>query len=408
METISAILRAGAIGCSLLLPFPAGAAAGTIETVLYSFGYPVNDMDGADPAADLTDVNGTLYGTTYAGGAYGEGTVCSVDSVTGAETVLHMFGQGTDGQAPAAGVIDLNGTLYGTTFFGGAGCQSGGGCGAVFAIDPNTAVETVLYSFCIRQNCTDGANPSAGLINLNGLLVGATTRGGANGGGTVFALDPDTGAEKVLYSFCGQRNCTDGKYPYASLIDVNDTLYGTTFYGGATGDGTVFALDPDTGAETALYSFCSRKECWDGAGPYAGLVEAKGSLYGTTYQGGRHHRGTVFALDPASGKETVLYSFCNQPHCTDGTSPYAGLIEMKGVLYGTAQEYGGYGFGGAVFAIDLKTRTETSLYSFCRMLNCTDGADPTGGLIDVGDTLYGTTAAGGMYGSGTVFALSNR
>jgi uncharacterized repeat protein (TIGR03803 family) len=185
---------------------------------------------------------------------------------------------------------------------------------------------------------------------------------------------------------------------------VKSKLYSTSFYGGANGDGTVFALDPATGAEKVLYSFCDRRNCRDGAAPYASLVDVKGTLYGTAYLGGTHHRGTVFAVDPNTGKERVLYSFCPQANCS-GTAPYAGLIEKKGVLYGTTQEYGGHAFGGTVFAINLNTGVESSVYSFCRILNCLDGADPTGGLVDVGGTLYGTTATGGVYGSGTVFAL---
>ena len=404
MKFVSTTLFAAAVACALALQFSAGAAAQTQETVLHSFSY---GADGGDPAADLIDVNGTLYGTTFGGGTYGEGTVFSVDPVTSAEAVLHMFGQGLDGQAPAGSVIDVNGTLYGTTFIGGAYCQGSGsdGCGVAFALDLKTGAETVLHAFCSQENCPDGAYPNAGLIDVQGMLIGTTTRGGANSGGTVFALDPNTGAETVLYSFCGQQNCTDGEYPYSSLIDVKGKLYGTSFYGGTTGDGTVFAFDPGTGAEKVLYSFCSRKRCEDGAAPYASLVAGEGKLYGTAYLGGRRNRGTVFALDPDTGRENVLHSFCSQPHCTDGQAPYADLIEVKGVLYGTAQEYGVHGFGGLVYAIDPKTRVETSVYSFCRILNCTDGDDPTGGVIDVGGTLYGTTATGGTYGSGTVFEL---
>ncbi len=395
------------ISCAILQPAPAAEAAKFSEKVLYSFG---DGTDGEDPAADLIDVNGTLYGTTYGGGSYGEGTVFSLDLATGAETVLHAFGNGTDGQAPAAGLIDVNGTLYGTTFLGGAGCQGSGGCGTVFAIDPKSGAETVLYSFCNQQNCSDGAIPNASLIDRNGVLLGTTTRGGssancAGGCGTVFALDPKTGVENVLYSFCDQPNCPDGKYPYASLIDVKGTLYGTTFYGGSNGDGTVFALDPDTGAEKVLYSFCGQKKCSDGAGPYAGVVDVKGTLYGTTYLGGSHRDGTVYSLDPHTGAEKVLHSFCSRPLCTDGTAPYAGLIGVKGTLYGTTQEYGSH-HGGVVFALDTRTGVQKAVYSFCRQPNCIDGQDPVGSLIDVKGTLYGTTAAGGTDEFGTVFVIT--
>src|SRR5438105_1233774 len=74
--------------------------------------------------------------------------------------------------------------------------------------------------------------------------------------------------EKVLHSF---GSGADGSVPFASVIDVSGTLYGTTFGGGTHGAGTVFALDPTAGVETVLYSFCSRKDCADGQGPDAGL-----------------------------------------------------------------------------------------------------------------------------------------
>ncbi len=394
------------VGCASALVFSPVAGAETKETVLHSF---ASGSDGADPAADLIQANGTLYGTTYGGGNYGYGTVFSVDPDSGAETVLHSFGNGTDGQVPADSLIEVNGTLYGTTSSGGTGCQGEDNCGAVFAIDLGTGDETVLYSFCSQQNCTDGAYPNAGLIMVHGVLVGTTSLGGNNNGGTVFALHPGTGAENVIYSFCSRQTCTDGKGPYASLIDVKGTLYGTTIYGGARseGTGTVFALDRDTGAEQVLHAFCGRGKCTkDGGYPYNGVIDVDGTLYGTTYIGGTHDSGTVFALDPGTSKERVLYSFCNQPHCADGTNPYAGLIEAEGMLYGTATEYGGHEFGGAVFALDPTSGAETTLYSFCRQQYCTDGANPTGGLIDVKGTMFGTTAAGGSNGFGTVFALT--
>jgi len=89
--------------------------------------------------------------------------------------------------------------------------------------------------------------------------------------------------------------------PFASLIAVNGTLYGTTYAGGVTGwenygCGTVFSVDPSTGAETVLYSFCSQQNCTDGATPVGSLISAKGKLYGTTVAGGTYDYGTVFVL----------------------------------------------------------------------------------------------------------------
>ena len=138
-------------------------------------------------------MTGILYGTTYVGGGtgcggYGCGTVFSLDPSTGTETVLHSFGNGTDGANPSASLIDVKGTLYGTTSTGGGtGCH-GYGCGTVFSLDPSTGAETVLYSFCCRRNCTDGANPYASLTAVNGKFYGTTESGGAYGYGTVFVL----------------------------------------------------------------------------------------------------------------------------------------------------------------------------------------------------------------------------
>jgi uncharacterized repeat protein (TIGR03803 family) len=342
--------------------------------------------------------------------------------------VLYSFGSNsTDGYFPSAGVIqDAAGNLYGTTFYGGA--NSGG---TIFKVDPTTGQETVLYNFCSssagRASCTDGEWPGAGLIqDTAGNFYGTTTVGGANdeggqpGSGTVFKLDPTTGQETVLYNFCS-GNCSDGYWPLGGVIqDAAGNLYGTTASGGANGGGTVFKVDGS--GETVLYSFCSGFNCPDGAAPEAGLVrDAAGNLYGTTSQGGGSNPpvGTVFKVD-GSG-ETVLYSFCpsnNYPSCTDGDTPYAGLIEdAAGNLYGTTMAGGnsnsncrdpnGFDTCGTMFKLD-STGRETVLYSFCSAAKCTDGANPDAGLIqDAAGNLYGTTEYGGVNGYGTIFKVDN-
>ena len=383
------------------------------EKVLYAFG---SGTDGASPAAGLIDMSGTLYGTTESGGAYGGGTVFSIDRKTGAESVLHSFGSGADGQFPEASVIEVNGMLYGTT-------QSGGsyGYGTVYSLDASTGTETVVYSFCPGgYPCIDGASSYASLIEVKGILYGTTYEGGAYGAGTVFSLDPKNDAETVLYSFCTHDECLEGEGgPYAGLIYVNGTLYGTTYADGSSGGGEVFSLDLSTGAETVLHSFGTGG---DGDGPRAGLIDVNGMLYGTTAFGGAHGGGTVFALGLMTGKGKVLYSFCSKHRCTDGLEPLTSLINVNGTLYGTSAGGGANcleEFGcGTVFAVDPTTGAETVIYSFCSQENCTDGLGPVAGLIDlagalVNGTLYGTTIYGGanctendVYpGCGTVFAL---
>jgi uncharacterized repeat protein (TIGR03803 family) len=126
---------------------------------------------------------------------------------------------------------------------------------------------------------------------------------------------------KVLLSFMG----ADGKYPEASLTDVNGTLYGTTDYGGQESLGTVFAITP-SGTQTVVHSFKGSPK--DGALPEAGLVNVNGTLYGTTTFGGgkgcggEDGCGTVFAITP-SGKEMVLHSFGRSG---DGAYPQAALL----------------------------------------------------------------------------------
>jgi uncharacterized repeat protein (TIGR03803 family) len=250
------------------------------QTVLHSF----IGRDGANPAAGLIrDTQGNLYGTTQGGGAFHSGTVFKLKSSTGHVTVLHTFTGGVDGRRPAAGLMrDAAGNLYGTTIFGGAS-----NAGTVFKLDVD-GNETVLHSF----GGTDGESPYAGLIgDAAGNLYGTTLYGGASFG-TVFKLDAG-GNETVLHTFTG---APDGASPSAGLIsDATGNLYGTTGLGGLYGWGTVFKLDP-AGNETVLHSFTSGE---DGAVPWGGLIrDAQGGLYGTTYYGGAYGAGTVFKITP--------------------------------------------------------------------------------------------------------------
>ena len=394
--------------------------------VLYSFGS--TPSDGARPlAAPIRDVAGNLYGTTVGGGnadsncqylgqSVGCGTVFGLDP-TGRETLRYNFcpeSKCLDGANPNAGLIqDAAGNLYGTTYYGG-----GNDSGTVFELD-KTGHETVLYSFCSAPKCADGSLPLDGLIrDAAGNLYGTTQYGGVNGlfEGTVFKLAPsaqegEAWTETVLYSFCSAPNCPDGTGPEGGLIqDSAGNMYGTTYQGGSNGSGTVFKID-NTGHETVIYSFCSSPNCTDGSLPVSGLTQdSEGNLYGTTSQGGANEGGTVFKVDTL-GHQILLYSFCSVANCADGSYPASGLIQdAAGNLYGTTQ-FGGVFSScdtplqgcGTVFKLD-EAGHETVLYSFCAAANCADGQFPWGGLIqDVSGNLYGTTARGGTSNSGTVF-----
>jgi uncharacterized repeat protein (TIGR03803 family) len=262
---------------------------------------------------------------------------------------------------------------------------------------------TQLHSF----DNTDGANPYPAVLLANdGNFYGTTYGGGANSGnGTVFQMTP-SGTLKDIYSFCAQTNCTDGALPIGRLIQADGNLYGTTAYGGANNRGTVFQITLG-GTLTVLYSFCNLTGCADGSQPYAGLIQGKdGNFYGTTRFGGANSYGSVFAIT-SGGTLTTLYSFCPVTGCADGASPNAVLIQAtNGNLYGTTL-YGGANGDGAVFQITTGG-TLTTLYSFCAQTNCTDGANPVAGLIQATDlNLYGTTEYGGANSNnGTVFKMT--
>jgi uncharacterized repeat protein (TIGR03803 family) len=207
----------------------------------------------------------------------------------------------------------------------------------------------------------------------------------------------------VLHSFKGG---TDGENPNGGVVrDPAGNLYGTTSYGGSFNFGTVFKLDT-AGKETVLYTFTGGA---DGSIPLAGVIrDAAGNLYGTTEAGGdltcksSIGCGTVFKVD-ATGNESVLYSFT--PAADGAGTPFAGVIrDAAGNLYGTTADGGPY-YSGTVFKLDT-TGKETVLYTFTGGQGGTDGFLPAGALIrDAAGNLYGTTQLGGNYSFGTVFKV---
>ncbi len=387
-------------GCSGTQPLvnPSGAALQNRVTAgytsLYSFGNRASD--GQQPKAGLIDVNGTLYGTTYGGGADGDGTVFSI-SATGTEKVLYTFQGAKDGANPSASLTNAKGVMYGTTEHGG-----GVNAGTVFRIGRGDK-EKVLHTF---GPVPDGLFPVASLIDVQGILYGTTVGGGDDSVcfdscGTVYSISKG-GKEKVLHSF---EAYFDGVSPASNLLDVKGTLYGTTQNGIGTGGegtglGTVFTIST-IGMESVLYSFPYGAS--DGADPAAGLIDVNGTLYGTTAGGGTYGNGTygtAFSI-ATSGSLTSLHSFGDLTG-PDGSRPVAPLLNVKGKLYGTTPSGGALG-KGTIFSMSFTGADEKVLHSFG---NGSDGSTPLAGLVKVKETLYGTTSAGGTYGEGTVFSLT--
>lgn len=368
---------------------PSGAQGAWTETILYSFGAS-NSGDGLQPHAGLVmDTQGNLYGVTSGGGTWASGTVFKLappaaPQTAWTETTLWTFGDGgpADGIDPEGGlVLDSQGSLYGTTFFGGA--YSGG---AIFALTPPATGQTAW-------------------------------------------------TESILYSF-GTNGGNDGGESSAAMIqDSQGNFYGTTQYGGSLGGGTVFKLAPPTASqiswtETVLYSF-GTNGLMDGYTPWAGLVQdAQGNLFGTTrFNGGLYNYGTVFKLaPPAAGEsdwtESIIHAF--EGYATgDGDMPGSlgpwrnGLVvDSQGNLYGTTPEGGSYSGqcgssngGGIVYKLSAPsgaqtTWTETILYGFLGSTGIPDACNSATGLTwDSDGNLYGASLNGGSNGSGTIFKI---
>jgi len=366
------------------------SASAQTFTTLHSF----DETDGYGPYGALVQAtNGSLYGTTFAGGGTNCGGVVFELTTGGKFTTLTCFNGLNGGQPNGALIEGTNGNFYGTTATGGTA-----GLGTVFSVTSKGTLN-FLYNFCSRLNsvggCADGGRPAAGLVRApNGNFYGTTNGGGGTTNtGTVFEISP-SGMLKTLHKFDG----TDGANPIARLIQATDgDFYGTTSADGAGGYGTIFKMTP-SGTLTTFYSF-------DGTGatyPDAGLVQAtNGDFYGTTSGFGIGGYGTVFKITP-SGALTILHIFDG----TDGAYPYSDLVEAaNGDLFGTTYTGGANNYG-TIFKIT-PSGTLTTLYNFCAQSGCTDGGRPFSGLMqDTNGDFYGVASVGGANGWGTVFSLS--
>jgi uncharacterized repeat protein (TIGR03803 family) len=310
-------------------------------------------------------------------------------------TVIHSFGiETSDGAIPGAQLIaDAAGNLYGTTTVGGAD-----NCGTVFKLN-STGVETVLYNFTCGN---DGQVPEGGLFrDPAGNLYGTTLYGGTSGDGTfrdgfgtVFKLDTDN-VLTTLHNFMGG---TDGQYPSSRVVSVNGDLYGTTPVGGGSkcggkGCGTIFKITKG-GLITILYRFDDGPNGGgEGFFPPSGLIrDSAGNLYGVASFGGENNTGTVFKLD-TSGVFSVLYSFASQ-FGSGGSVPVGRLTrnDQDGSLTGLAGSGGDAScLCGVIFRVDM-AGGETVIHRF---FGHGGGDLPAAGLLDVGGVLYGTTDQGG-------------
>jgi uncharacterized repeat protein (TIGR03803 family) len=159
----------------------------------------------------------------------------------------------------------------------------------------------------------------------------------------------------------------------------------------------VFSINPDGSNYNKLYSLGSSGT--DGTTPQGALINVNGVLYGTASRAGTNNGGTVFSINFDGSNYSTLYSFGASG---DGISPQAALLNVNGVLYSTTAA-GGSNNGGTVFSIYPNGSNYNILYSFGA--SATDGVTPSAALINVNDVLYSITAGAGAYNGGTVFSI---
>jgi uncharacterized repeat protein (TIGR03803 family) len=394
----------------LLLALTPTAAFGQTYEVIYNF---TGGLDGCCLLAGLTiDRGGNFYGTAAQGGTNNDGVVFSLRRAGSGwiETPLYNFVFGQDGAAPESPVVfGPDGSLYGTTKYGGGGtCPYG--CGTVYNLRPPATVcgsescswiETQLYSF---PSPSDGEWPSGDgvVFSSAGNLYGTVPNNDPRGcNGQLYKLTRSDGhwSKSDSYDF----GC-DNNVPNGVRFDQMGNLYGTSSNGGPHGNGSVFRLRPSQNGwvDDLLYTFQGED---DGGVPLAGVVlDSLGNFYGSTSCGGAGGGGTVFMLSPAgeSWTFTVLYSFA-PPYCG---GPRASLsLDAAGNLYGTTASSGIYGHGSG-----FKLTPSPAGWSYLSLHDFGGGGDgngPQSALIqDANGSLYGTTPTGGIYGWGVVFKIT--
>jgi uncharacterized repeat protein (TIGR03803 family) len=283
------------------------------------------------------------------------------------------------------------------------------GCG-ILLLCAWAAAPAQTFTTLVNFNGTNGEHPGGEQITQgkDGNLYGAVTNGGTNGHGLLYKMTL-TGNLTPLYDFCPTAGCADGSGPGGLILAASGDFYGATDSGGAFGYGTIFKFT-GKGTPITLQSFNNT----DGAGFTHLLQASNGTFYGATSAGGNSTEcfsagcGTVFELSSSGKTLTSLYSFCSLANCADGAVLYDVLaLGPNGDYYGATWGGGGPADGGTIFSITPKGKL-TTLYSFCDDYPfCSDGSNPIAIVLGTDKNFYGTTAAGGgNYDEGSIFKIT--
>jgi uncharacterized repeat protein (TIGR03803 family) len=371
---------AWAVCIALFCLVAASAAHAQTCKVLYNFGVnPERPNDPIFQGVTAQGDDGNLYTGSRDAWTGGDGTIFKI-TPAGELKVLHLF-DGTDGQDPSGGLtLGTDGMFYGATSYGGLYSY-----GTVFKMTPKGEL-TTIHNF---TGGDDGGYPSAPPIEgSDGNFYGTTSYGGRTGNiGTVYRITP-SGVFTTVNSFGLTSSRSSGNYPNAGLVQgIDGLLYGTTFYGGAYDLGTIFSVSPSTRKITTMFSF----DGTNGQNPLAALTQANligpndGNFYGTTLA--HYNGGTAFRIS-ARREFSVLHTFTGG---SDGANPIGGLTQSTAGVYGT-DTY------GVVYRISLTTGDVIPV--------CSVGGSPQNMLVQhTNGILYGTTAVGGSADRGQFFSL---
>ncbi len=332
-----------------------------------------------------------LYGITTAGGRYNEGTIYKYSYPSGAFSVIHSFND-TDGAHPSAYLMQANdGKIYSTTRYGGTY-----NLGVFYSLDPTTNTQTVLENF----NGANGANPEAGMMQAqNGLLYASTSAGGVYNYGALYSYDINTHTQTVLFSFSD----TNGNQPSAHVVQaINGLIYGHTMRGGTFNDGILFSYNINTNIETTLLTFNGT----NGALP-RGLTEASnGLLYGCAYKGGPFNDGLLYSFDPTNETQSIVINYSGANGMDAGGVDAGDPFEAaNGLLYSTAVQGGIYG-NGTLYSYNTNTNAQNIFLNFSS--SGMEGRNPNGcGYAQTSDgLLYIPIDSGGANGYGCILSIN--
>jgi len=373
------------------------------ETILHSFSN--NGTDGYKPQAGLVlDSEGNLYGTTYYGGTNNTGAIYELP-IAGGETILAdcpVYGANGSLYPNSAIIFDASGNLYGTTAVGGLVETNYGGTDFKASRLPNGSFAIKRISGDLFGGEDEASTPAGLIFDSAGNLWGAALSGTLRVSGAVYELERNAGAWERFdrYDFPGTETTPPNPNP-GLIFDAAGNLYGTTMTGGAGHKGTVYELTAQHYTFSSLFTFNG----FDGDEPNAGVIlDNSGNLYGSTTAGGAAGKGNIFELSPKQGggwTEKVLFTF----NGADGQAPGALTFDANGNLWGTTS-LGGANGAGTVFELtnSAGTWTESVIHSFG---GSGDGVTPVGALIfDSLGNVYGATSAGGADGVGTVWEIT--